>query len=517
MLRVLHGRLQMRARRCLLLVLVGVLAWGARVETRADSAAPATVAASSPAKALDQRILATAKKGSQVMTNLTYLSDIIGARLTGSPALKRANEWAADKMKGYGLTNVHLEPWSVPVGWVRGPAQARIIEPDNGCRLTIAALGWSPGTKGRIEADVVIMAAKNSSELTAYKGKLKNALVLTGPPAKVAPITDNTFLTDRGSPRAAGAPRRSGNRDDGTFRQMLAFRREVKEFLRSEGAAATLMDAGKPQGLLNMTGSWNGTDRTNAADPLPALFVAHEQYALLHRLASRPPPARTRVALEVHNDFIPGPIAVHNTIGEIRGTEKPDEIVIIGGHLDSWDLGQGTTDNGTGSAVVLEAARILAQCGMPPKRTIRCILFTGEEQGMRGSHAYVEQHKDELSRVSMCVVHDLGTGKVTGLGLMGHEDLQPVLERELAELKPLGVTRFSLSRMGGSDHAPFDRQGVPGFYFLQDPADYRFTHHSQSDTLDKASEDDLVQGAQVMAVLAMRIANLPGLLPRAHK
>jgi Zn-dependent M28 family amino/carboxypeptidase len=218
--------------------------------------------------------------------------------------------------------------------------------------------------------------------------------------------------------------------------------------------------------------------------------------------------------LEVHNKFIPGPIAVYNTVGEIPGSEKPNEYVVIGGHLDSWDLGQGTTDNGTGSAVVLEAARILTKCGTRPKRTIRCILFTGEEQGLRGSRAYVQQHKDEMARISMCVVHDLGTGKVTGLGLMGHKSLQPMMEAELTSLKPLGVTQFSQNRMGGSDHASFDQAGVPGFYFLQDPAEYRFTHHSQSDTLDKASEPDLVQGAEVMAALAMRVANLPALLPR---
>src|SRR5262249_10948075 len=158
-------------------------------------------------------------------------------------------------------------------------------------------------------------------------------------------------------------------------------------------AAAILMDAGKPQGLLNMTGSWQGNDRGNAGDPITTLFVAHEHYALLHRLASRPAPAKTRVALEVNNKFIPGPIACYNTVGEIPGSEKPDEVVVIGGHLDSWDLGQGTTDNGTGSMVALEAARIIAKSGLKPKRTIRVILFTGEEQGLKGSAAYVQQHK----------------------------------------------------------------------------------------------------------------------------
>jgi hypothetical protein len=294
----------------------------------------------------------------------------------------------------------------------------------------------------------------------------------------------------------------------------MAFRRELTEFLRHEGAAVLLMDAAKPHGLLTMTGNWRGDDRVSGGEPLPSLFVAHEHYALLYRLAGRPEPARTRAEVEISNTFVPGPIPVYNTVGEIRGTEKPDEFVVLGAHLDSWDLGQGTTDNGTGSSVVLEAARILVKSGVRPKRTIRFILFTGEEQGLHGSRAYVKQHEDEMARTSMALVHDTGTGRVVGIGLQGRAAVKPVLEKELASLKELGVTEIDLRGMGGSDHASFERAGVPGFAVRQDPAEYRFSHHSQSDTLDKAREPDLVQGAQVMAVTAVRVANLPQLLPR---
>ena len=189
----------------------------------------------------------------------------------------------------------------------------------------------------------------------------------------------------------------------------------------------------------------------------------------------------------------------------------------MGAHLDSWDLAQGTTDNGTGSSVVLEAARILARCGTPPKRTIRFVLFTGEEQGLHGSKAYVKQHKDELSRISMCLAHDTGTGKVVGVGLQGRDVLKPIMEAELVSLKELGLTEINLRSMGGTDHLSFEQAGVPGFALRQDMAEYRFTHHSQSDTFDKARAPDLVQGAQVMAVAAMRVANLPTLLPREKK
>jgi 6-phosphogluconolactonase len=245
--------------------------------------------------------------------------------------------------------------------------------------------------------------------------------------------------------------------------------------------------------------------------------MAHEAYALLWRLASRPAPAETKVEVEITNTFVPGPVVVYNTVGEIRGSEKPDEFVVVGAHLDSWDLGSGTTDNGTGSCVVLESARVLgklAKEGIRPKRTIRFVLFTGEEQGLHGSRNYVESHKDELAKCSMALVHDTGTGKVTELTLSGEAAAQPIIDPELVSLKDLGLKGTNLGTIGGSDHNSFTRVGVPGFCFRQDPAEYRLTHHSQSDTLDKAKEPDLIQGAQSMAVIAMRVANLPQLLPR---
>lgn len=454
--------------------------------------------------AIDKKILAEVKSASEIMTNLAYLSDVIGPRLTGSAALKRANDWTAERMKSYGLSNVHLEAWEMPLGWERGAAYARIVEPNNGRTLMIAAMGWTPSTQGRVEGDVVAFTAKNKEELAAYKGKLKNAIVLNGAPRNVLPITEKP---------TPGAPpfQRGGfpNQD---------FRRELNEFFKTEGVAVIMLDAAKPQGLLNMTGSWRGMDRVNAAEGMPTVFVAHEHYALLHRLATRAAPAKTRVEIELTNKFVPGPIAVYNTVGEIPGSEKPDEIVVVGAHLDSWDLGSGTTDNGTGSSIVLETARALAKSGIKPKRTIRFILFTGEEQGLHGSRAYVQQHKDELPKISAAIVHDVGTGKVTGLAAGSREVLKPILEAELASLKELGVTEFGGRGLGGgSDHASFEQAGVPGLLFTQDMSEYRFTHHSQSDTFDKAHEPELTQGAQAMAVIAMRFANLDKLLPREKK
>jgi carboxypeptidase Q len=264
-------------------------------------------------------------------------------------------------------------------------------------------------------------------------------------------------------------------------------------------------------------GGWRGNDRVSAPEPMPLAYVAHEHYALLYRLATRPEPAKTRIEIELTNKIIPGPITVYNTVGEIKGSDKPDEFVILGAHLDSWDLAQGTTDNGTGTCVVLEAARILAKSGVKPQRTIRFVLFTGEEQGLYGSKAYVQKHKEEMAKISLCLVHDTGTGKVTGIGTQGRAAVKPVLEAELASLKDLGFKEVNTRSMGGSDHQSFEAAGVPGFAVQQDMSEYRLTHHSQSDTLDKAKEADLIQGAQVLAVTALRVANLPELLPRTKK
>jgi dipeptidyl aminopeptidase/acylaminoacyl peptidase len=294
--------------------------------------------------------------------------------------------------------------------------------------------------------------------------------------------------------------------------EMAAFFREQSDLLSSEGVAAVLTDSGKPFGLLDMSGGV-GKDRPSAVNRTPRLFVAHPHYALLYRLATRAEPAKTRVELEVQNEFT-GPAAVNNTVGEIPGAEKPDEVVVVGAHLDSWDLAQGATDNGTGAVVVLEAARALAKSGVKPRRTICFILFTGEEQGLLGSKAYVEKHKDELPKISACLVHDTGTGKVVGFDAKHRPVLQPILEQELASLKDLGVTGFDTPFIGGSDHASFDREGVPGLMARQEVAGYRLNHHSNLDTLDRAIEPNLIQGAQAMAVAALRIADRDGLLPR---
>jgi carboxypeptidase Q len=490
----------MSKRKCLPALIALLSCWAVVAVTGAIHAQEA-------AADLDRRIMAEAKAGTDAIKNLYQLCDEIGPRLTGSKNLQRANEWAAARMKEYGLTNVHQEAWELPEGWRRGLAEGRVIEPDTGVRLTLASYGWHPGTKGKIEADVIALKATSIKELDAYKGKLKGTIVLARPPVKLPPA-------DELLPKPATATAPSSQPPPRMTEELRQYLRELSSFLAGEGAAAMFVDSGKQYGLLAVTGSWTGKDRPSAGTRVPQVAVAHNNYEMLYRLASRPAPARTRVELDVQNEFVPGPMAVHNTIGEIRGTEKPDEVVVVGAHLDSWDLAQGATDNGTGTVVVLETARLLVKSGVKPRRTIRFILFTGEEQGLHGSKAYVERHKDELERVSACLVHDTGTGKIIGVDARHRPVLQPLLAKELAELKALGVTDFNGAFIGGSDHASFDRAGVPGLMFRQESAGYVFNHHTPIDTPDRAIEANLVQGAQVMAVTALRIANLESLLPR---
>jgi len=280
------------------------------------------------------------------------------------------------------------------------------------------------------------------------------------------------------------------------------------KMLQEEKAAALLIGSDKMYGLLNMT----TLSREYQAAAVPAAFLAREDYLLLWQLQAAGP-----VQMEVNIQGTLGgkPVEVYNTVAEIRGTEKPDEVVILGAHLDSWDLGTGATDNGTGSMAVLEAARALQKLGVKPKRTIRFVLFTGEEQGLNGSRAYVAAHKDELPKISGVLVHDTGTGKVLTIGLMGNYSVRETIDRVMYPLaETAGIMEPTLRSEGGSDHVPFDEAGVPGFWCVQDPADYDKTHHSQADTLDRVRWDELTQGAEVLAVFGYNVAQLPELLPR---
>jgi Zn-dependent M28 family amino/carboxypeptidase len=253
----------------------------------------------------------------------------------------------------------------------------------------------------------------------------------------------------------------------------------------------------------------------NRLSPLPSLVISHENYTLFTRLIGAG--VTPKVEARVQNQLGKSPVQQWNTVAEIRGSERPGQVVILGAHLDSWDLGTGTTDNGTGSMVVLETARAIARSGLKPKRTIRFILFSGEEQGLLGSRAYAEAHQREADSIQAVLVLDNGTGAITGQALQGRKDLEGLWKQLLAPVAKLDADSVRDATKSGTDHLSFLPYGVPGFNFDQKSRGYDHTHHSQSDTYDKAVEGDLKQAAAVMAVTAWELANLPDLLERGPK
>jgi Zn-dependent M28 family amino/carboxypeptidase len=292
----------------------------------------------------------------------------------------------------------------------------------------------------------------------------------------------------------------------------MKFNQDLKAFLVAEGAAGLLRDSNKEHGLVNMTGATGNYTQAAFAEA----FLTTESYGLIWRLLKRGP---VDIEIDMKNTFSEGPVEVYNTVAEITGSEKPDEVVIIGGHIDSWDLGTGATDDGTGIMAVLEAARALKATGIKPKRTIRFVMFSGEEQGLHGSRAYVKAHEKELSKVSAVLVHDMGTGRVKSIGLLGRYDLREIMDQVVDPFREsVKLDELSLRGMaGGTDHASFVPYGVPAFAVIQDEAEYRKTHHTESDTFDKVYPDEINQGAKVLAAWAYNVAMLPQSLPRNPK
>jgi len=473
---------------------------------RAGSAKPAPDDTNAFAAA-DAQILSEIRDHSQAMDNLEYLSDEIGPRLTGSSQLKQANDWTAAKFREYGLTNVRLEPWTIAHSWTRGTSHARIVSPAVH-PLTIASAGWSPGTNGAVRGPVVYFDAKTKEEFGKFRGKLKGAIVIYQEPESLSPPkpqNPNALLI---RPMQAPPPVKGQPAEPSPFAAQQEVARARNDFFKQEGVAVVLRDSGKPHGLLNMTGI--GGEKFDIG-AIPTAFITGEGYRMLFRMQKH---GKVEVEIEMSNSFGDKPMDVYNTVAEIRGSEKPDEMVILGAHLDSWDLGTGSTDNGTGSMAVLEAARTLAKLNLKPKRTIRFVLFTGEEEGLVGSVKYVESHTNELEKISAVLVHDTGTGRVLTLGLHDNYQDREIVDQVLAPLKELKLLEPTMRRSFGTDHASFDDAGVPGFLVIQDGAEYSLTHHSQSDTFDKVWKDELNQGAQVLAAWAYNTAQLPALLPR---
>ena len=482
---------------CVLLILMGGRVWSAQA---ANEDANAVAAA-------DAQILKEIHEHSELMNNLEYLSDRIGPRLTGSARLKQANDWTMEMFEKYGMTNVHLEKYSIAHAWIRGTAKARILAPTEH-PLTIASAAWSPNTKGVVHGRIVYFDAKKPEEFAKFHGKLKGAMVITQEPRALSPAQplDQDLFVRR--PMQEPPPPVGRPTFPDPYDKILETEKAETKFLLEEGAVAVLRDSGKPHALLNMTDS--------TFDPfhlglIPTAFVSGEGYRMIYRMLKQGP---VEVELEIKNSLSAKPVEVYNTVADLRGTEKPDEMVILGAHLDSWDLATGTTDDGTGAMAVLEAARALGKFGVKPKRTIRFVLFSGEEEGLIGSKEYVKAHKDELNRISAVLIHDTGTGRVLAIGMHDNYQARALMDQVISPLGELKLLEPSMRRTYGEDSFSFNEVGVPGFWCEQAVAEYWLTHHSQSDTFDKVWKDDINQGAQVLAAWAYNTANLDEMLPR---
>jgi len=448
---------------------------------------------------------------SEVMQNLAYLADVIGPRLTGSAAMRKANEWTMSQFKSYGL-DAKLESWSFGVTWERGATQMRVLEPFS--RPVVGySWAWTAGTDGKALTGPVVRANYSSPEsLAVYKDKIKGAWILPSTPFPVW-NSDGPAMTPEDSIALREQMRRRFQPPSDTSRAAMERRRQfqydVLYMLKQAGALGTLVDGAKEFALMTMSGS------PTRVSPLPNIVISHEDYAMLDRLIARG--VTPRLEARVDNKMGKTPVNQWNTVAEIRGSERPGEVVILGAHLDSWDLGAGVTDNGTGSMVVMEAARAIKQSGLTPKRTIRFILFSGEEQGLLGSRAYAQQHAAEADSIQAVLVLDNGTGAITGQALQGRDQDHDLWVSLLAPVASLDADSVRSGNKGGTDHLSFIPYGVPGWNFDQLPRGYNHTHHSQADSYEHAVEGDLKQAAAVMAVTAYELANLPELLPRGPK
>jgi len=451
----------------------------------------------------DTQIISEIRDGNQLMSNLEYLSDIIGPRLTGSGQQIAASKWAEQLFRNYGLTNVHQEKWTIKHSWQRETARAKIVAPVSR-NIAIVSAGWSSGTNGNVEGPLVYVNAASVAELQKYSGRLSGAIAILESPRQV----DSPYLIDHAPvafPLTAPAiPERKENHGPEPFYKLRA------KFLKEQGVRAILRDSANPHSLMRMS---NASDGDYGPGLLPTAFLTHEDYCLIWRLLDR---GGVKIELEISNSFSAGPGETSNTVAEIRGEEKSNEIVILGAHLDSWDLASGSTDDGTGVVTVLEAARALAKLNLRPKRTIRFVLFTGEEQGEIGSHHYVEAHQDELPNISAVLVNDTGASRVVAIGIhQNYADVEAVI-RILAPLSGrLNLLEPKISRTFGSDYAAFNEVGVPGFSCIGDWPEYAATQHTQSDTFEKVSKDAITQAAQIMAGWAFNTAQYPTLLPRS--
>ena len=408
---------------------------------------------------------------------LKELTNGIGPRLTGSVGDSRAAEWALRTMRAIGLQHVHAEPWQLEHGWKRGLARAQLVSPFP-LELTIASYGWTGSTpRGGVEAEVIEV---NSNALSDEASR------------SAANWAGKVLLLVPKDPRQ---------------RDMAGMVSQIPEFLsaaKKAGAIAVLDRDPRPGMLLVHTGPVAFPARSSI---LPVLDIAAEQDALIRRILEEGKPVRLRV--EVQNSFTPGVVASSNIVGEIPGTGQPEQIVILGAHLDSWDLGTGAIDDGFGVAVILGAAKSIVTSGVKPNRTIRVVLFTGEEQGLLGSMAYVKEHHEETNNFRCALILDWGNGPITKYLLSGHDEFAAPLQGLFNAIPDLAAVRTGNGYLTYTDAYAFIFAGVPGITPFQDSPNYTLIGHSAADTLDKVDADILERDSALLALSSLWIADYP--------
>ncbi len=495
----------------------------------------ATVAVSADER-VDQDVISRIKvegfQHSSVMDTLGYLTDVYGPRLTGSPNLKAAGQWARDQLTKWGLEKAALEPYGdVGRGWSLQKFSIEMTEPQY---MNIIAFprAWSPSTNGPVAGTPVVVDINDKDDFDKYRGKLKGAIVMNGRPSlrdqgfkpEATRLTDEELTreaqqTEPAPPGFPEAPKSYWDEASG-WKEAEDRDKAIDAFFRDEGIAMLLEPSSDSQAVLRVDGFYENQSKPT----YPGFVIAREHYGRIMRLLDKKIPVKLEVSLasRYHEEDTQG----FNVVAEIPGTDPvlKDELVMLGGHLDSWHSGTGATDNGAGSAVVMEAVRIIKALGLKPRRTIRMALWTGEEQGYFGSKGYVQNHFGDLKTLVLKPDHaklagyfnlDNGSGKIRGVNLQGNEAVRPIFEEYLRPFNYLGATTLTTLNTGGTDHLLFDALGLPGFQFLQDPLAYDSrTHHTNLDVYESVVEDDLKQASVIMASFVYHTAMRNEKLPR---
>ena len=482
---------------------------------------------------------------SKVMETAAYLTDRIGPRLTNSPQAREASEWTRARLAEWGLANAHLESWGpFGRGWSYEHAAVRIVTPVQAPLLAVPK-AWTPGTEGAVRGPVMRVKIEKDADADALKGKLAGRVLLVSEPREIKdldkPLVDRFSSEELGDLALYGPDRR--RRDGPPMDRESVLRRSrlqkrLRTFFKEEGVLATLEASERERGIVRVGG---GGSREAGEEPgVPALVVAAEQYNRLARLVDSG--KDVEVEVDVRARFHDGDPMGQNTIAEIPGTDRRGEVVMIGAHLDSWHAGTGATDNGAGVSVAMEAIRILQALGVKPRRTIRIGLWTGEEQGLFGSRAYVRDHfgsrpepegeerelpsylrrsqgpltlKPDHARLSAYFNLDNGTGRVRGVYTQQNVAAVPIFEAWLRPFADLGAKTITNRDTSGTDHQSFDRVGLPGFQFIQDDTEYStVTHHTNIDVYDRLQKEDLMQASVVMASFAYHAAMRDTPFPR---